>query len=179
MCTFRWIKIVKYKRRILPATLLLVVIGSDQYTKYLAGKLFEASSEMSFFNSFFKFSFIRNNGGFLGIVNNLPENYKFFLLYICVSFLLLGCLMYLFGFKKRSVRYELPLVFVTGGGISNLLDRLLHNGGVTDFLSIGVGTFRTGILNLSDIYILIGSFILGYFFFASTPNSVHPTIKRS
>lgn len=179
MFTCRWKNIVKYNRRIIPVTLLLIVIGTDQYTKFLAGKLFEASSEMSFFNSFFKFSFIRNHGGFLGIVNNLPENYKFFLLYICVSFLLLGCLVYLFGLKKRSTRYELPLVLVTGGGISNLLDRLLHNGGVSDFLSIGVGTLRTGIFNLADIYILVGSFILGYFIFAAPPNSAHPTISRS
>jgi signal peptidase II len=59
-------------------------------------------------------------------------------------------------------------VFVIGGGISNLLDRLIQDGGVTDFLSVGFGEFRTGIFNLADVYILLGSFILGYYIF-STP----------
>ncbi|NOR26628.1 MAG: signal peptidase II [Desulforhopalus sp.] len=173
MSTYQWINRFKHNSKLVPAVLLLVTIGSDQYTKFLVGKLFDSSTKMSFLNSFLELSFIRNHGGFLGIVNNLPEIHKFFLLYICVSFLLLACLIYLFYLKKRTARYNIPLVFVTGGGISNLLDRLLHDGGVTDFLSIGVGDLRTGIFNLADIYILFGSFFLGYLVFASAPNTAH------
>ena len=171
MPTYQWINHVKHNNKLVPVALLLVTIGTDQYTKFQVGKLFDASTEMSFLNSFFKLSFIRNHGGFLGIVNNLPEIYKFFLLYICVFLLLLACLIYLFCLKQRTARYNIPLAFVTGGGLSNLLDRLLHNGGVTDFLSIGVGNLRTGIFNLADIYILFGSFFLGYFLFASGTNT--------
>ena len=173
MSACQWIKNIKHNRELLSVALLLVTIGTDQYTKFLAGKLFAASSEIAFLNRFLELSFVRNHGGFLGIVNNLPDTYKFFLLYICVSFLLLGCLAYLFGLKKKTARYDIPLVFVTGGGISNLIDRLLHNGGVTDFLSIGVGNLRTGIFNLADIYILFGSFFLGYLLFATAPNTAH------
>ena len=104
----------KFSKYILYATgeILLVVIGSDQYTKYLAGKLFESSSDMSFFNNFFEFSFVRNHDGFLGIVNNLPENYKFFLLYICVSFLLLGfySLSMVFGQTTISNKSEIKRI---------------------------------------------------------------------
>jgi signal peptidase II len=88
-----------------------------------------------------------------------------------VSFLLLGCLVYLFCSHQRTARYDMPLVFVVGGGMSNLLDRLLHDGGVTDFLSIGIGNFRTGIFNLADVYILIGSFVLGYYLLSSSAKS--------
>ena len=123
--------------------------------------------EVTLFNSFFKFTLIQNHGGFLGVVNDFPENWRFFLLTVCVSVLLIGCLFYLLGFNKTTPRYDIPLALVIGGGIGNLLDRLLHNGGVTDFLSIGIGNFRTGIFNLADISILIGSFILGYIFFSS------------
>jgi signal peptidase II len=171
MSTCKWINHIKQNRELLPLLLLLVTIGIDQYTKFLAGRLLEAAEEISFLNSFLKFTLIKNHGGFLGIVHNLPENVRFFLLNICVAFLLLGCLVYLFALKKRTARYDMPLVFVTGGGISNLLDRLLHNGGVTDFLSIGVGNHRTGIFNLADVYILIGSFILGYSLFSSPPDT--------
>jgi signal peptidase II len=150
------------------SALLLFSIGTDQYSKYLAVKFLETYEETSLFNNFLKFSLIENHGGFLGIVNSLPEGVRFFLLNVCVSFLLFGCLVYLFLIRKKRSRSDIPLVFVIGGGISNLLDRLIQDGGVTDFLSVGFGEFRTGIFNLADVYILLGSFILGYYIF-STP----------
>lgn len=161
----------RQNRILLPIIFLLAVIGMDQWTKFLAGSLLTASAEVPLFHGFFKFTLVTNHGGFLGVIATLPATWRFFLLTVCVSVLLVGCLLYLFGMTKRTSRYDIPLAFVTGGGIGNLVDRLLHNGGVTDFLSIGVGTFRTGIFNLADVAILIGSFILGYIFFSS-PSSV-------
>lgn len=152
---------------LVPFIFILIVISADQWTKFLAVKFLTTNDELTFLNSFFTFTLIRNHGGFLGVVNNLPENGRFFLLTLCVSVLLFGCLVYLLGCKNKTARYDIPLAFVTGGGVGNLLDRLLHNGGVLDFLSIGFGNFRTGIFNLADLAILIGSFVLGYTFFTS------------
>jgi signal peptidase II len=171
MSSCRLTSSVKQRNIYIPILILLVTIGTDQYTKFLAGQLFETYNEISLLNNFFKFSFVENHGGFLGIVSNLPENIRFFLLNICVSLLLLGCLIYLFYSHKRIARYDMPLVFVVGGGMSNLLDRLLHDGGVTDFLSIGIDNFRTGIFNLADVYILIGSFVIGYYLLSSSAKS--------
>lgn len=150
---------------------LFFTIITDQVTKFFAIKLYEAYNELSFFHNFFQFSLIKNYGGFLGIVNVFPDNIRFFLLNVCVSFLLLGCLVYIFWSKSKPTHYSTPLVFVAGGGISNLIDRLLYDGGVIDFLSIGVGNFRTGIFNLADIYILVGSFVIGCYFFSSPVQS--------
>lgn len=152
-------------------TLLLIIIATDQYTKLLAVKYLPTSGEISFWNNFFQMSLVVNHGGFLGIVSSFPENVRFFFLNICVSFLLISCLFYLFYSRKRTIRYDMPLVFVTGGGLSNLLDRVLHGGGVTDFLSLGIGNFRTGIFNLADIYILVGSFIVGSYLFCRSSRS--------
>ena len=162
---------IKQNRIFLPIIFLLAVIIFDQWTKLLASNFLTKGDEVSLFNSFFKFSLVKNYGGFLGVIDHLPESWRFFLLTVCVSVLLIFCLLYLLGFNKTTPRYDIPLVFVIGGGIGNLVDRLVHNGGVTDFLSIGVGSFRTGIFNLADVSILIGSFILGYTFFSS------PSIK--
>ncbi len=154
-------------RILLPVIFLLTVIVSDQWTKFLAGSFLTKGDDVIVFNSFLKFTLVQNHGGFLGIIDNLPEAWRFFLLTVCVSVLLIGCLGYLLGCNKSTPRYDLPLSLVIGGGLGNLVDRMLHNGGVTDFLSIGVGSFRTGIFNLADVSILIGSFILGYTFFSS------------
>ena len=45
---------------------------------------------------------------------------------------------------------------IVGGGFSNLIDRLFHNGAVVDFLNIGIGKVRTGIFNLADVAIMAG-----------------------
>lgn len=153
--------------------LLVFIISTDQYLKVLARGLLKTSETISLFGDTIRFTLIENHGGFLGIVSSLPENIRFFLLNICVFGLLLVCLAYLFFYKKRCVRHSLPLAFVTGGGISNLLDRLFHSGGVTDFVSIGMGSLRTGIFNLADVYILAGSFVLGFTLFYFPVNLHH------
>ena len=49
---------------------------------------------------------------------------------------------------------------VCGGGLANWLDRLLHQGAVTDFVSLGVGPLRTGIFNLADVVVVGGVALL-------------------
>ncbi len=177
-----WFNLKKDRQRqnriVLPIIFLLAVIIMDQWTKFLAVIFLTKDNEVLFFSSFFKFSLVQNHGGFLGVIDNLSETWRFFLLIVCVSVLLIICLLYLLGFNKTTPRYDIPLALVIGGGIGNLVDRLLHNGGVTDFLSIGIGNFRTGIFNLADVSILIGSFILGYAFFSSPSRNDQPRVTE-
>lgn len=49
---------------------------------------------------------------------------------------------------------------IAGGGLENWLDRVLHQGAVTDFVSVGVGPLCTGIFNLADVCILAGVVLL-------------------
>jgi signal peptidase II len=56
----------------------------------------------------------------------------------------------------RSPTALVGLGFVAGGGLANWLDRVLHDGHVTDFVSIGFGPLRTGIFNLADVMIFAG-----------------------
>jgi signal peptidase II len=65
----------------------------------------------------------------------------------------------LFARRLRPARV-IPLALVAGGGISNLIDRLVFDGRVTDFLNVGIGSFRTGIFNLADMAILAGALLL-------------------
>ncbi len=148
--------------------LLALAIYADQYTKQLAVRLLEDSDGIGFLNNSVQFSLIENKGGFLGVVSNYPENIQFFLLYIGVSLLLGCCLFFIFWKKGARERYTIPLIFVTAGGTGNLLDRIFNNGGVIDFVSIGIGPIRTGIFNLADVFILTASFLLGCLFLTQT-----------
>jgi signal peptidase II len=146
---------------LLPA-LLLGTICSDQATKQVARSVLVNSEATPFLRGLVKFSLVENHGGFLGIVSNLPPGLRFFFLNVCVAVLLLGFLTYLVRYSKQNSRNWIPLALITGGGLSNLLDRLIGNGGVTDFMIIGNGSLQTGIFNLADVFILCGSFALGF-----------------
>ena len=45
---------------------------------------------------------------------------------------------------------------ICAGGMSNLLDRTLRQGHVTDFIFISAGPLHTGIFNIADLTIVIG-----------------------
>jgi signal peptidase II len=84
-----------------------------------------------------------------------------FTLFTAVAAVLLAGLVYASLFARRlgPARF-IALGLVAGGGISNLIDRLVYDGRVTDFLNIGIGSFRTGIFNLADMAILAGALLL-------------------
>jgi signal peptidase II len=65
----------------------------------------------------------------------------------------------LFARRLGPARF-VALSLVAGGGISNLIDRFLYDGRVTDFLNVGIGSLRTGIFNLADMAILAGALLL-------------------
>ena len=62
-----------------------------------------------------------------------------------------------FAASLRASRAQwLALALLSGGGIGNWLDRVLHDGAVTDFVSVGLGGLRTGVFNLADLAVVAG-----------------------
>jgi len=57
-------------------------------------------------------------------------------------------------------RRATAVAFVVGGAIGNLLNRLVSPRGVTDFIDIGVGSWRFWTFNLADAGITIGVALL-------------------
>jgi signal peptidase II len=51
----------------------------------------------------------------------------------------------------------IALVFILAGGTGNLIDRIFNEGRVIDFMNMGIGSIRTGIFNMADIAIAIGT----------------------
>jgi len=143
-------------------SILIFTVYSDQYTKSLATVYLVNEEPISIISGIIVFSYVENSAGFLGILKELPEYIQFFLLNICVTLLLLYCFYYLLSGKCRTIRRNISLAVITGGGLSNLVDRFANNGKVIDFLQFEIGPIKTGIFNLADVYILTGSFLLGF-----------------
>jgi signal peptidase II len=53
---------------------------------------------------------------------------------------------------------------VLAGGTSNLIDRITRAGNVTDFITLRLGPFQTGIFNVADVIIMMG---IGLLIFAA------------
>jgi len=143
-------------------SLLIFTIWSDQYTKVLAANYLINEEPVQISSGIIVFSYVENSAGFLGILSDLPEYIQFFLLNICVTLILLYCLYYLFSRRIHMIFRGYALAVITGGGMSNLLDRIINNGRVIDFLQLEMGPIKTGIFNLADVYILAGSFLFGF-----------------
>jgi signal peptidase II len=61
--------------------------------------------------------------------------------------------------NNLSKLFVLGLALIVGGGLGNIIDRILY-GSVTDFLHFDFVLFQTGILNMADISVTAGFFIL-------------------
>lgn len=149
--------------RLLPKAIFfsIFLLGTDLGSKYLARLLLSESETISILSGFIRFSLVYNGDGFLGILQGLTNPLKTQLLYGGVSLLLIICAFSLIITRARSSAFSIALVLVICGGLGNLIDRIILTGRVTDFIMVGTGIVQSGVFNLADCFIILGSFFLG------------------
>ena len=97
-----------------------------------------------------------NTGAFLGLGDSLPESARIAFLQGAVGLIVLG-LLWAAAFARDMKRWQVvALALLAAGGLGNLIDRVLYDGRVTDFLNLGLGRLRTGIFNIADVVEVIG-----------------------
>jgi signal peptidase II len=107
-----------------------------------------------------RFELAWNRGAFLSLGEHLPDWVR--------DAVFLGLIPAVLGFVCFAAWRNgfaahasvVGLALVVGGGLSNWIDRLMNDGIVTDFVSLGVGSLRTGIFNLADVSIMGGVALL-------------------
>jgi len=101
-----------------------------------------------------------NPGGFLSVGSNLASQPRFWIFAALNTMFLVGAVCMLVAKWNMPLANFVALVLVLAGGIGNVIDRVLHNGLVTDFLNLGIGPVRTGIFNVADMVLVIGGLAL-------------------
>jgi signal peptidase II len=148
-------------QRIAVVTLtLLCCVGCDQMSKSAARVLLASGDAQSFLGDSLRLQLVENPGSFLSLGASLPEHFRFALFTAAVAALLIGLVAASLFARRLQPWRVVALALVAGGGISNLIDRLLYNGRVTDFLNVGIGGVRTGIFNVADMAIMAGALLL-------------------
>ena len=131
-------------------------IGCDQMTKVIAQNTLRSRPPIPLFGGLFQFFYAENPGAFLSLGAGLSEPVRLWLFTISVGGFLVGLLLYAL-FNRNLMQVDLvALSLILGGGISNLIDRLIRDHRVIDFMVIGVGSLRTGVFNIADLAITTG-----------------------
>jgi signal peptidase II len=147
--------ISKKPRRWAVAVLLsMMTVACDQATKHVAAATFVDAIPYSLIGGFVELFYSENAGAFLGLGSDFHHSTRFWLFTVGV-----GGLLLVFSSRLFQATRPVELVgwsLVIGGGASNLIDRLLRDGRVVDFLRVGIGELRTGIFNVADAAILLG-----------------------
>lgn len=143
------------------ALVMLSCIGCDQAAKALARESLTRIGSISLLGGTVRFQYAENQGAFLSLGASLPEHLRS-LLFVGGTSLIVAGLLVTLAWGRHSPAGSLGLALLTGGAAGNLIDRVAYDGTVVDFVSIGLGAFRTGIFNLADVAITAGVLIVAF-----------------
>lgn len=153
--------IVREMKQIIIVVLsLLSCVGCDQATKAVAKVHLQGGEVRSFVGDTFRLQYAENKGAFLGLGASLPEGVRTLVFIFGSGAFVVGALGYLLLVPGVSPSTTLALSLVAGGGLGNLIDRIMYGGYVVDFLNVGLGSLRTGIFNVADVAIMAGGIFL-------------------
>lgn len=136
-----------------------VIIGGDQFTKYMIDNNLMLGESYDIIDNFFSFTYVHNTGAAWGIMEGKIN------LFLVVSLIAGVAIIYYFIKSKayqRIFRYGLVLIFC--GMLGNLFDRIVL-GYVRDFLSFIIFGYYFPVFNIADMSIVIGVGLLLYDYF--------------
>jgi signal peptidase II len=145
-------------RIVLLLTIFCSCIGCDQATKQFATKNLQESPPQSFLGDTVRLDYALNPGGFLSAGGAMSPESRFAVFIIFNSCVMTGLAVFLFKTWDSPILMFISLAYILAGGIGNLIDRVTNDGLVTDFLNLGIGSLRTGIFNVADVAVLLGTF---------------------
>ena len=148
------------KKQILLCIVVAVInIAADRITKLVAVEFLKNKNPIELLNRIVVIGYTENTGAFLSFGRGWPEVLKYILLLYIPIAICLSVFIYCLFIEKDKIRTIL-LMSIISGGIGNLVDRLLNKFSVIDFLNFGIGSLRTGILNVADLSITFGAITL-------------------
>jgi len=165
--------------RLLAISLVLVcTAGCDQFTKHLARTQLGQQGSSAISGRFLQFTLAENPGAFLSIGASFPQSARTTL----TGFIGLALALLLVHIVRSTTLRPAPLFGLTlicAGGLSNLLDRVLRDGLVTDFMILRLGPLHTGIFNLADFAIVVGAFLVAIMWNRERRTAISPPANLS
>jgi signal peptidase II len=150
----------------------LLFIGCDRVTKDLAKAHLMNKPSLSYFHNSFQLVYVENTGAAMSLGDGLPKMASFWLLSILPLCFLLGLAVYTI---RRSKEMSFPKIFsfalIIAGGLGNIIDRIVFDRHVTDFMILRILNLHTGIFNVADVCVTAGA--IGLLFFNKDKKTNH------
>ena len=147
-------------RLILVTSLLLGCVGCDQVTKGAARTYLSDAPAASYLKDTVRLTYAENPGAFLSFGASLSKPARMVIFQGLVGVLTLSLLAAALFWRRLSGLQVVSLTLLGASGLGNLIDRVLQDGRVTDFLNVGVGSIRTGVFNVADVAGMLGVVLL-------------------
>ena len=134
---------------------LVGIVGLDQLTKYFAVAHLKGIRTLPLIEEVFHLTYVENPGAGFGIFADYT-----WLLSVC-SAVIAACLIgYVLVKKPKHPLMLCALIFLTGGAIGNLIDRV-SLGHVVDFLDFTWINFP--VFNVADCFVTVGAVLLAVY----------------
>ncbi|MCE7989489.1 MAG: signal peptidase II [Caldilinea sp. CFX5] len=147
----------KINRILILLFVLISCVGCDQATKFVARQTLATAPMQEYAGGLFRLVYAENPGAFLSLGATLPHTTRFWIFVVMAALLLTGVGIFALRYLPQT---PLPVIvsiaLVIGGGLGNLIDRIVHDGRVVDFMQVGFPWLRTGVFNVADMAIMAG-----------------------
>ena len=157
----------KFKSKTMPFILTGLVILLDQLTKaYIVAKwpMIGTVIKDVFNNNFLLIYHVRNKAIAFSIGDNVPDQFRFLLFIFIPIVVLVFLVIYYFKSKEFTWLQRWAIAGILGGGIGNIIDRVLREDGVVDFISVRVyglfGMERWPTFNIADSAVVVCCLLL-------------------
>jgi signal peptidase II len=136
-------------------------ISCDRATKELAKVHLKDKLPISYYHDAFRLVYVENTGAFLSLGDDWPKTTSLWVFNILPLVFLV--VLFVYTIRKSSelsMPVMLALALLFSGGMGNIIDRILFDRHVTDFMNLGINNLRTGIFNFADLYVTTGICII-------------------
>ena len=134
-----------------------VIVLLDQISKNLIVKYMKLHDEIPVIKGFFNLYYVRNKGAGLGI---LSDARWVFMSLTSVIIVISIALLFIDFFKNKLA--DIAIIFIVGGGIGNMIDRIFL-GEVVDFFQFQIKYFDF-IFNVADVFVTFGTILFVIYF---------------
>lgn len=137
---------------ILCLAVIAAVILFDQLSKILCVEYLMDAGSVSVIPKIVNFTYVENRGAAFGMLAD--HRWVFMVLSVAAIVLIV---VYLAKAKPQSVLQRVSIALIAGGGIGNMIDRVLR-GYVVDFIDVQFVTFY--VFNIADSAVCVGCGLL-------------------
>lgn len=143
--------------------LLVLILFADQLSKWLVVAMLQGKESFYVIPGVLRFTYVENDGAAFGMLDD--HRWVFLVL---STVMIIALIFYIVKYKPSSKWVMTSLILIVGGGIGNMIDRILL-GYVIDFIDFcAFPQLWRWVFNIADSAVCVGTFMLSVWLIIDT-----------